>query len=173
MRAVVFVCCILAALSAPAASEECALASSCIHPVPSEAPPRFSADEILKMIQCHLTCISEVRARTPCLLCNSAWLALLCNARTLVESALLLYVSSLRAIFMECTYFLFTCSRFECGRSQQQPINVQVSIYFVCVYCLLQFFIMVQFYMFTIMQPEDCIITVISVQLSETMFDHT
>ena len=48
------------------------------------------------------------------------------------KSALLLYVSSLRAIFMECTYFLFTCSRFECGRSQQQPINVQVS-YIICV----------------------------------------
>jgi hypothetical protein len=61
-RAAVFVCCIGAALMnalALASGEECAVAPSCIHPVPQAAPPRLSVEENLQMIQCHLSCISE------------------------------------------------------------------------------------------------------------------
>ena len=63
-RATVLVCCysIGAALLALAlaSGEECAVEPSCIHPAPQEAPLRSSLEENLQMIQCHLSCISEV-----------------------------------------------------------------------------------------------------------------
>ena len=80
----VFAYCIVSALytSALAISGECAVGSSCILPVPQEAPPNLSAEENLKMIQCHLGCISKV-----CEVCFQTLNAASCRLQ-----AILLYI---------------------------------------------------------------------------------